>query len=130
MPSFDGSATCTPANETVECRCSECFTWTDPGLGTANESDWFIVRRLDMDGTVHEQTTRHGTMTRQGVWVPAPRIWCPARDDEHMPIESRTYKYTVSGVNTSGTSPPSAQHVYVAAPYCIDAGCRRMTQGN
>jgi hypothetical protein len=122
MPSFAPGAVCTSANEAVECRCSECISW-DAGIPdvTHAAATSYEIHRLDPDGTLHVQTiTRTPSYDDAGNlagYDPPRTTWCPAKHDESMPLEGRTYRYTVRACAGGVCEVPSAEHVYVAAPY-------------
>jgi hypothetical protein len=123
MPSYNVTGpACYSYNETVECRCAECFSWTRSA--TAGPISSVQVQRIDMDGTVHvftrdEQkwTGEDGTPARRD----PPTIWCPAKHDTgFMPLEGRTYLYKFEECNANGCSAYSEEHHYVAAPYWVN----------
>jgi len=138
IPSYphtlDADPECTPANQAIECRCSECFSWT-PGVVdlTHAPATMYRITRTSQDGTVRAVTfNSHSYVDDNGATqvIPARTTYCPARDDDAMPIEGRVYRYTVAAGNADGWSAESPVIVEVAAPYAIDAGVRQMVKGN
>ena len=120
MPDYSqpGATVCTPANQAVECRCSECISWTASVGPVVTRS--YQVQRTDMDGTLHYGWNMGLIWTDDdGVerWTPPRTIYCPAKDDALMPVEGRLYKYAVKACNDAGCSAASASVSYVAAPY-------------
>ena len=120
-PLYDMSGPeCSSANREIECRCSECFDW--PAVPKA---DWYEIKRVDQDGTVHAiiGTARHWSewIDEDGEHHPAgtETLWCVAKDAS-TPNDGRRYVYAVRGC--SYTSVPTcgdyglAQTVYVGAP--------------
>jgi hypothetical protein len=124
MPSFpaaiDGPV-CTPTNETVECRCSECFTW-DGSAAVVTRYDIFRSGggsgSLTYVGKVQETvvTDPYGVVSRYN----PPPIWCFARDSV-MPLQGLLYTYRVSACNATDCTSPSVTITYVAAPYAINS---------
>jgi hypothetical protein len=133
-PLFDLSGpTCTPIDQQVECRCSECITW--PVVVGAT---FYAIERTKVSTG---EKVNVGTTTLQiGVYldengnsvpwsVNASTVWCVARDSS-TPQEGLLYEYRVKACNATGCSPfqgaacPTTQVdrtncpvLYRAAPY-------------
>jgi hypothetical protein len=131
MPSYGGAGTCSVANQSVECWCDECVQWDIAPLdATHSEPVSYTVQRVDRDGTVHTQFLM-STVDVDGTVTRPVRVWCGAKWDESMPLEGRPYKYWVKSCGGDGFCNDFVGPVlYIAAPYCVDAGCRHMVQGN
>ena len=124
IPSFElGGTICTPANQNIECRCSECITWDVEAPSPAPMVRWYDIERTNSDGTfsVVGGTWRQDWIDEDGVnnTTPAANIWCPAKDNV-MVREGQLYAYRVRACNLAGCSPYVESVEYVAAPYAID----------
>ncbi len=118
MPSFGDGPDCTPTNQSIECRCTECFVWDDgPADATHPAPDSYQVQRIAMDGT-WRITCLHTQHDDSGAPFPPARVYCPWKHDAAMPFEGRVYRYIVAGCTQdcglcSGFSP---EIVVVTAP--------------
>jgi len=98
---------CPPAEEGIECKCSECLPWSP----AANATSYAVERTKVSTG----EKVNVGTTARQsGVYidadgnpvtwtVEAPPIWCVGRDSA-MPNEGLLYEYRVKACNANGCS--------------------------
>jgi hypothetical protein len=115
MPSFSLSGpNCTTANQQVECRCSECFTW-----GASTGAEWYDIKRSDLALPVRLASQSWADEDGSAHYSPAPTIYCPAKHDAMLPVEGVTYSYTVTAGNDAGVSAPSDTIYYTAAPYQV-----------
>lgn len=118
MPSYGpmNGVTCTPANELVECRCSECFQW-DP----VEDAISYTIQRTDESGTLHTMVLLEWIDQINDTLVRPATVYCPAKMDDAMPRESKRYIYRVFACNGGGCGPWSTPITYVAAPYAINS---------
>lgn len=117
-PDGAAPATCNQAEQKVECRCSECFTW--------DAVPWALryqVRRRSPSGTYWTVTVKGRPYENEDgttVVYPPPTIYCPAKHDEDMPVEGTTYAYQVAWCDAQKCSPWTYDLAYTAAPYAVD----------
>jgi hypothetical protein len=123
IPNFaSGLPACSATNQSVECYCSECFTWDVP-LGHVARYEIYrsqaSVQGSTLVGVTKEQVTvDRDDGYRYTVHSP-PAVWCPALDVP-MVQEGVRYSYQVLACNGLGCSALSASIVYVGAPYVIN----------
>ena len=121
MPDFsDDGPTCSAANEDVECRCSECFTWD---ASSSSDLARYDIQRISEDGTTSVWSLYGQSYYEDGQShdIAAPTVYCPAKHDGRMPLEGRLYRFRVRACDTTGNcSDWSEEHHYRAAPYWVD----------
>ena len=115
-------------DQSIECRCSECFRWDPVGsVATRDAATWYEVLRRNPDGTSQNvgRTAIYGGYTDDdGTVIPADpqELWCFAKDPT-IPVEGLTYTYARRACNPIGCAAWSDQMgvtiTYVAAPYRV-----------
>ena len=112
---------CSPANQAVECRCSECMTWDAVPGATRYE----VVRETISNGAVYGVGAVYSRFVDDEGTLGLPTQWCAAMDSS-FPHAGTAYRYQVRACNAVGCGAWSGAVVYVGAVYACFTGGREV----
>ena len=109
------------ADETVSCRCSECFAWDASDRATRYE----IVRETMSTHAVYATGTVLSRFVDDEGTLELATTWCAA-DDVPFPRAGVLYRYQVRACNATGCAGLSNAVLYRGAPYACFADGREV----
>ena len=106
------------ADETEECRCSECMTWD----AVPDAVRYEVVRETISTGATYKVGSVYKRFIDEEGTMELPKTWCMARDSS-FPREGVLYRYQVRACSLTACGAWSDAVHYRGAPYaCFDAG--------